>query len=128
MQYSHNIIISLYHYCESYNVVIENLIVSVKVGCRMKIGADGLYLFETEQAGNEALSGWGPDPQPHIHFELKCRCFLLACSHALLVLCEPLLHLVHASVSHSGFKVSYSQRPAAQCQCSGRDIHCICSK
>jgi hypothetical protein len=42
--------------------------------CRLKIGGDGVYYFDTELAGNEAVAGWGPDPKPHIHFELDCRC------------------------------------------------------
>lgn len=39
---------------------------------KMAIQPDGLYYFETEMPGDESLNGWGPDPKPHIHFDIQC--------------------------------------------------------
>lgn len=33
---------------------------------------NGLYHFITEMPGDESLNGWGPDPEPHIHFDIEC--------------------------------------------------------
>lgn len=38
----------------------------------MAIQPDGLYYFETEMPGDESANGWGPDPEPHIHFDIVC--------------------------------------------------------
>ena len=38
----------------------------------MKIQPNGLYHFITEMPGNEEINGWGPDPEPHIHFDVMC--------------------------------------------------------
>ena len=40
--------------------------------CRMDVGGDGLYYFKTEIPGDEYSSGWGPDYQPHIHYDIHC--------------------------------------------------------
>ena len=41
--------------------------------CRLEIGDDGVYWFRTERPGNEFVSGWGPDDEPHIHWEVDCN-------------------------------------------------------
>lgn len=38
----------------------------------MQIQPNGVYYFETEMPGDESKNGWGPDPKPHIHFDLLC--------------------------------------------------------
>ena len=38
----------------------------------MKIQPNGLYHFITEMPGDESLNDWGPDPEPHIHFDIEC--------------------------------------------------------
>ena len=38
----------------------------------MKIQPKGLYHFITEMPGNEAINEWGPDPEPHIHYDIEC--------------------------------------------------------
>ena len=39
--------------------------------CRMAIEGDGLWWFKTEMPG-ETLPGWGADPAPHIHYDIRC--------------------------------------------------------
>ena len=39
---------------------------------RMVIDGDGLWWFTTEMPGDESLVGWGPDPAPHIHYDIRC--------------------------------------------------------
>ena len=46
--------------------------------CRIDIGGDGVFHFEAELAGNENAGGWGPDPEPHIHYQLICECDTLS--------------------------------------------------
>ena len=38
----------------------------------MDIGGDGLYYFKTELPGSEDSADWGPDPEPHIHWDIEC--------------------------------------------------------
>ena len=38
----------------------------------MNIQSDSLYWFKAEMPGDESKVGWGPDPEPHIHYQLKC--------------------------------------------------------
>lgn len=38
----------------------------------MVIGGDGLWWVKTEMPGDESLVGWGPDPAPHIHYDIRC--------------------------------------------------------
>lgn len=40
--------------------------------CRMEIAGDGSWWFETEMPGDESKVGWGPDPAPHIHYDVRC--------------------------------------------------------
>eukprot|EP00892_Ulva_mutabilis_P005403 jgi/Ulvmu1/3234/UM150_0003.1 len=39
---------------------------------RMEIEGDGLWWFITEMPGDESIVGWGPDPAPHIHYDIRC--------------------------------------------------------
>lgn len=38
----------------------------------MSIGGDGKWWFKTEIPGDESKVGWGPDPAPHIHYDIRC--------------------------------------------------------
>eukprot|EP00892_Ulva_mutabilis_P009426 jgi/Ulvmu1/6856/UM031_0061.1 len=42
--------------------------------CSMKMVIDGsgLWWFTTEMPGDESKVGWGPDPAPHIHYDIRC--------------------------------------------------------
>ena len=50
----------------------RQLRVSHCVVCRINIGGDGLFWFKTEMPGDESKVGWGPDPMPHIHYQVQC--------------------------------------------------------
>lgn len=39
----------------------------------MAIEGDGLWWFSTEIPGDESRVGWGPDPAPHIHYDVRCN-------------------------------------------------------
>eukprot|EP00892_Ulva_mutabilis_P005407 jgi/Ulvmu1/3238/UM150_0011.1 len=39
---------------------------------RMEIEGDGKWWFTTEVPGDESKVGWGPDPAPHIHYDIRC--------------------------------------------------------
>ena len=39
----------------------------------MEIEGDGLWWFTTEMPGDESIVGWGPDPAPHIHYDIRCN-------------------------------------------------------
>lgn len=41
--------------------------------CRMSVGGDGVFFFRTEIPGSEHSAGWGPDPMPHIHYDVQCQ-------------------------------------------------------
>lgn len=43
------------------------------VACRVAIGGDGVFFFKTEIPGSEKSAQWGPDPEPHIHYDLICK-------------------------------------------------------
>jgi hypothetical protein len=61
---------------------LELWLVSIRaaVGCklnprahfRLEIGGDGVFFFKTEIPGSELSAGWGPDPMPHIHYDILC--------------------------------------------------------
>lgn len=36
------------------------------------VGSDGLFYFKTEIPGSELSAEWGPDPEPHIHYDMVC--------------------------------------------------------
>jgi hypothetical protein len=39
----------------------------------MAIGGDGIWWFYTELPGDESQVGWGPDPQPHVKYDIECN-------------------------------------------------------
>lgn len=38
----------------------------------MQIKGNGKWWFTTVMPGNEFKAGWGPDPQAHIHYDIRC--------------------------------------------------------
>lgn len=40
--------------------------------CSLPIGADGVWYYQTELAGSEKSKSWGPDPEPHFHYDITC--------------------------------------------------------
>lgn len=43
--------------------------------CTMSIQPDvnGVFWWRSYVPGNEAVGGWGPDPEPHYHFDVECN-------------------------------------------------------
>jgi hypothetical protein len=38
----------------------------------MKVPADGTIYWFSEMPGDESKWKWGPDPKPHVHFDIVC--------------------------------------------------------
>lgn len=41
--------------------------------CRKMLTPDGLYYWRTIWPGNERIVGWGPDSEPHVHWDVLCE-------------------------------------------------------